>query len=130
MARFALLLSLLLTAAAPSSAGAQAVAAPSQLYLFLYRPGPAWRAGMPMQRQELRAHADYHARLVREGRSFAAGGFVGLDGGMAIIRAPNRAEADALLAADPAILNGVFVAEIRQWVPRFRTDAPLVPRSN
>jgi uncharacterized protein YciI len=130
MARLVLILSLLLAAALPSSAGAQPAASPTPLFLFLYRPGPAWRAGVPMQRQDLRAHADYHARLVREGRSFAAGGFVGLDGGMAIVRAANRTEAEAMLAADPAILNGVFAAEVRQWAPRFRTNAPLVPPGN
>jgi len=128
MARLALFLSLLLAAAAlPSSADAQiAAASPTRLFLFLYRPGPAWRAGVPMQQQDLRAHAAYHARLVQEGRSFAAGGFDGQDGGMAIVRAASRAEAEAMLAADPAIRNGVFVADIRQWTPRFRADAPLV----
>jgi hypothetical protein len=33
-----------------------------------------------------------------------------------------------MLAADPAIENGVFVAELRQWLPRFHSDAPLVER--
>jgi uncharacterized protein YciI len=105
-----------------------APAQPRQLFLFLYRPGPAWRAGVPMARQDLRAHGAYHARLVREGRSVAGGGYAGEDGGMAIIRAANRAEAEAILAADPAIRNGVFVAELRQWTPRFHGDAPLVER--
>jgi uncharacterized protein YciI len=130
MARLFLILSLLLAAALPASAGAQAPAvtpAPRALFLFLYRPGPAWQAGVPMRRQDLRAHAEYHARLLQEGRSFAGGGFVGVDGGMAIVRAADRAEAEAMLAADPAIVNGVFVADIRQWAPRFHTSAPLVP---
>ena len=104
----------------------QAAAQPRQLFLFLYRPGPAWRAGVPMRRQDLRAHAAYHAQLLREGRSFAGGGYVGMDGGMAIVRAPDRAEAEAMLAADPAILNGVFAAEIRHWQPRFHGPEPLV----
>ena len=127
MARFVLVLSLLLAVALPTSAGAQAAASPTSLFLFLYRPGPAWQAGVPMRRQDLRAHAAYHARLIQEGRSFAGGGFVDMDGGMAIVRAANRAEAEAMLAADPAILNGVFVADIRQWLPRFHADAPLLP---
>jgi uncharacterized protein YciI len=115
------------TPAAPAPAS-QPAAQPRQLFLFLYRPGPAWRAGVPMARQDLREHAAYHARLVREGRSAAAGGYAGEDGGMAIVRAANRAEAEAILAADPAIRNGVFVAELRQWAPRFHNDAPLVER--
>ena len=105
---------------------APAAAQPRQLFLFLFRPGPAWRAGVPMRQQDLRDHAAYHARLLREGRGFAGGGYVGEDGGLAIVRAADLAEARAMLAADPAILNGVFVAELRQWAPRFHSTQPLV----
>ena len=110
-------------------APADAAAQPRQLFLFFYRPGPAWRAGVPMRQQDLRAHAAYHAQLLREGRSFAGGGYVGMDGGMAIVRAADQAEAEAMLAADPAIVNGVFAAEIRQWQPRFHGPGPLVETS-
>ena len=107
-------------------APARAAAQPRQLFLFLYRPGPAWREGVPMRRQDLRAHAAYHAQLLREGRIFAGGGYVGRDGGLAIVRAADRTEAEAMLAADPAIVNGVFAGEIRQWQPRFHGPQPLV----
>jgi uncharacterized protein YciI len=118
----------LILAGAPAAAqtGPAATAAPRQLFLFLFSPGPAWRAGRPMREQDLRAHAAYHARLLAEGRGFAGGGYVGEDGGMAIVRAADMAEARAMLAADPAIVNGVFVAELRQWVPRFHNGQPLV----
>jgi uncharacterized protein YciI len=119
--------------AAPAIAQTTAAAATAQparqLFLFLFRPGPAWRAGVPMREQDLRAHAAYHAQLLREGRSFAGGGYIGMDGGLAIVRAVDRAEAEAMLAADPAILNGVFAAEIREWRPRFHNEAPLVERA-
>jgi uncharacterized protein YciI len=117
----------LILAGAPAAAQAEpAAAAPRQLFLFLFSPGPAWRPGRPMREQDLRAHAAYHARLLAEGRSFAGGGYVGQDGGLAIVRAVDMAEARAILAADPAIQNGVFVAELRQWAPRFHNDRPLV----
>jgi uncharacterized protein YciI len=120
-----LLLALLLVGLqAPAQPGP--AAAPRQLFLFLYRPGPAWRVGVPMREQDLRAHAAYHAQLLHEGRSFAGGGYVGEEGGMAIVRAADRAEAEAMLAADPAIRNGVFTAELRQWAPRFHNERPLV----
>lgn len=123
------LLALLLAGAEAQPAARTAPAAataPRQLFLFLYRPGPAWRAGRPMREQDLRAHGAYHAQLLREGRSFAGGGYVGEDGGLAIVRAASMDEARAMLAADPAIRNGVFVAELRQWSPRFHGAAPLV----
>ena len=124
---FAFLLSTAIGAAAAQPASAPApVAEARQLFLFLFRPGPNWRPGVPMREQDLRAHGAYHARLVREGRSVAGGGFVGMDGGMAIVRATDLAEAQAMLAADPAIVNGVFAADIRHWQPRFHSPAPLV----
>lgn len=122
----ALLFFLLLLGAMPA---AQAPASePRQLFLILYSPGPSWRAGRPMREQDLRAHGAYYAGLLRDGRAFAGGGYVGEDGGLAIVRAANLGEARAILAADPAIIGGIFVADLRQWAPRFHSDAPLVER--
>lgn len=124
----ALLLFLLLLGAAPAAAQAPAQAPPRQLFVIDYSPGPAWRSGRPMREQDLRAHGAYYAQLLRDGRAFAGGGYVGEDGGLAIIRAADMAEAQAILAADPAIVSGVFVARLRQWAPRFHGDGPLVER--
>lgn len=103
-----------------------AAGAPDQLFLFTYRPGPAWKAGMPMAQQDLRPHGQYMARLAAEGQVLAAGGFTDADGGMAIVRAENGEAAERLLAADPAIISGVFQASLRAWRPRFG-QPPLVP---
>jgi uncharacterized protein YciI len=125
MSRFLLFLSLLI-AAVPAVAQSPAPSAGARpLFVILYRPGPAWMAGRPMREQNLRPHGAYYAGLLRDGRVFAGGGFDG-DGGMAIIRAADAAEARAILAADPAITSGVFVAELRQWIPRFVSPGPLV----
>ncbi|WP_114953316.1 YciI family protein [Sphingosinicella terrae] len=99
-----------------------------QLFVIHYRPGPAWVAGRPMGEQNLRPHGLYYRDLLQQGRVFAGGGFVGEDGGLAIIRAASRAEAEAILAADPAIRDGIFAAELRQWSPRFVADGPLAER--
>jgi len=113
-------------AAQPSAPAAAPAGQPRQLFLVLYRPGPNWVAGRPMREQDLRAHGSYYAGLLRDGRAFAGGGYVGEDGGMAILRAADIEEARAILAADPAILNGVFVAALRQWAPRFHSSSPLM----
>jgi uncharacterized protein YciI len=65
------------------------------------------------------------AQLQAEGRLFAGGGSVGADGGLAIVLAADIEEARAVLAADPAVVSGIFVGELRQWRPRFRSDDPL-----
>ena len=102
---------------------------PQSLFVFLFEPGPAWVVGKPMERQDLREHAAYHARLVKVKRSFAGGGFVGRNGGMAIIRARDLAEAEAIRDADPAIMKGVFTVQITGWLPHFVSPAPLVEPS-
>ncbi len=127
LGRRALLAAPILAAAAPACAAAQtdAPAAARQLFLFQYAPGPAWRAGAPMREQGLGPHAAYMAQLQSEGRLFAAGGYASDDGGMAIVMAADEPEARAMLAADPAIVSGIFVAELHHWQPRFRVDTPL-----
>ena len=113
------------TGTAPEGAPTTAAAATRiGLFVFIYRPGPAWRQGQPMHRQALAPHAAYHRQLFEQGRTFAAGGFLD-DGGMAIVRAADIDEARALLASDPAITSGVFVGTVEQWRPRFRSNEPL-----
>jgi len=109
---------------APGAHAHQAESA-QQIFLFQYSPGPAWRAGVPIERQALGPHAAYMQRLKDEGHLFAGGPYLNAEGGMAIVTAANLDEARAILAADPAITSGVFVADLRQWRPRFRTDQPL-----
>jgi uncharacterized protein YciI len=109
---------------AQTQSEAQAPAS-QQLFLFQYSRGPAWREGLPMRQQGLGPHAGYMQQLQDQGRLFAGGGYASDDGGMAIVTAANIDEARAMLAADPAIASGVFVAELRHWRPRFRTDRPL-----
>ncbi|MGH6950095.1 MAG: YciI family protein [Vitreimonas sp.] len=111
--------------ASPADAQQNQVQMSQQLYLFQYSPGPAWREGAPLREQGLGPHAAYMQRLMNEGRLFAGGGYTSDDGGMAIVMAANMDEARAMLAADPAIASGIFVAQLRHWRPRFRTDDPL-----
>ena len=114
------------------AAAAQAPPAPamsatpaSDLFVVFYRPGPAWQAGRPMSEQGLRPHGLYYRGLLDSGRLQAGGAYVGSDGGLAILRAADLAEARAIVAADPAVTGGIFVAEIEQWRPRFISPDPI-----
>src|SRR5438128_6012086 len=71
------------------------------VFVITYSPGLAWRAGVPMNRQALGPHAAYWTRLAREGRAIAAGPYLDVDGGMAMINAANIDEVRAIVAADP-----------------------------
>ena len=131
LAAFLVSFALLAAPAAATQAPAPAVETQParQLFVVHYRPGTAWVAGRPMHEQNLRPHGLYYRDLLRQGRVVAGGGFVGEDGGLAILRAADRAEAEAMLAADPAIRDGIFAAELRQWAPRFGGVGPLVEPS-
>jgi uncharacterized protein YciI len=114
-------------ASAQQSSGTPAAASQnaSSLFVVIYRPGPAWQAGRPMSEQGLLPHGRYYRGLLDGGRLFAGGGFVGSDGGMAILRAADLAAAQAIVAADPAVTSRIFVAELEEWRPRFRVEEPL-----
>lgn len=119
---------LLLMTSACSGLETQAKSEPPamhQLFLFQYTPGPTWRADVPMAKQGLGPHAAYMGQLFEQGRLFAGGGYTNVDGGMAIVIASDIDEARAMLAADPAVVDGIFAAELRQWMPRFRAEGPL-----
>ena len=126
MRALALTIAVALTPACATAQQAQMeTAATQQLFLFQYSRGPAWRDGVPMREQGLGPHGAYMRQLQEQGRLFAGGGYASDDGGMAIVMCANIDEARAILAADPAITSGIFIAELRQWTPRFRTDEPL-----
>lgn len=121
-----------LTVAAPVAA--QEPAAPvapapaadvATLFVITYRPGPAWRTGGPIHEQALGPHVAYVTQLMAQGRVHGGGPFVGSDGGMMILRAADRAEAEATAQADPAVTAGVFTHQIEQWTPLFRARTPL-----
>ena len=95
------------------------------VFVIAYRPGPAWQAGVPMNRQALGPHAAYWTRLAREGRAIGAGPFTDVDGGIAMINAANLEEAQGIVATDPAVTSGVFVGEVHGWSPRIRGAGEL-----
>lgn len=113
-------------ALSPASAAAQAQAPSArQVFVITYRPGPAWQAGVPMNRQALGPHAACWTRLAREGGAIGAGPFTDVEGGIAVIDAANLADAQAVVAADPAVTSGVFVGEVHGWSPRIRGAGDL-----
>ena len=105
--------------AAPAT---EAVAAP--LFALALAPGRAWKPGRPFSEQGLRPHFDYWLALFRDGR-IAAAGPVGTDSGLVLLRAPDQAAADAILAADPAIAAGIFTGTVRPYAPPMVNGAAL-----
>src|SRR4030095_13647963 len=79
------------------------------------RPAPPWRAAQPLAKQPLKEHGRYMLDLYRRGLLQLAGPFGDDSGGALVFRAPSEREARAIVAADPAVVDGVFRYELRPW---------------
>jgi len=70
----------------------------------------------------LESHLQWAIAAERRGELFASGPFVeeggvpGALGGMTIVRASSLEEAQAILARDPFIREGVYVPTVRKWM--------------
>lgn len=116
-------------AALPANAQPAAAGAPQPLFVIIYRAGPAWKPGLPALQQPLAHHGVYVRKLAKDGTLIAGGPFDGVDGGMALLRAQDAAAARAILAADPAVTEGVMIGEVRAWTPLVGTGeaVPIGP---
>ena len=108
-------------AAMPTNAQPAAAGASQPLFVIIYRAGPAWKPGLPAMQQPLAHHGVYVRKLAKDGTLIAGGPFAGVDGGLALLRAPDAAAAQAILAADPAVTEGVMIGEVRAWTPLIGT---------
>lgn len=84
-------------------------------YLCVYRPGPRWLPGKPLAEQPLREHGRYMLDLYKRGVMRMAGRFADDSGGAMLFGADDDASAQAIVAADPAVVAQTFVYELRQW---------------
>jgi len=99
-----------------ASGAAAQVATPVQpSFLCVYRAGPKWLSGKPLEEQPLREHGRYMLELYRRGVMQLAGRFVDGSGGAMLFGAEHEAAAQAIVAADPAVIAQTFAYELRQW---------------
>ncbi len=87
----------------------------AQPFIILYRPGPAWLVGQPLTEQPLREHGFYMHRLWQEGKLLHGGPFLDDTGGAAVVLCEDEDEARAIMENDPAVVDGIFVAEGHPW---------------
>lgn len=81
--------------------------------LILYSAGPAWIAGKPIQEQpNIAAHGAFLQQLLDEGRLLLSGPFLEEPGGLAVLDVAEQAEAEAIAARDPAVVDGILAARV------------------
>ena len=64
----------------------------------------------------LPAHLDYLQELKARGALLLSGPFADRTGGLVLIEAGSRAEAEAIAQADPLVSNNVDSYELREWL--------------
>ncbi len=80
-------------------------------YVIMLSPTPQDRRDMDI----IRAHVKHLQELERSGQLVMCGPFSDSPGGMVIIRAESREEAERIAQRDPYILTGIRSYELRTW---------------
>jgi uncharacterized protein YciI len=84
-------------------------------FLVIYRPGPAWVPGKPIRDQPPKEHGKYMLELYERGVMKSAGPFNDDTGAAIVLEAADEAEAQSLIAADPAVKARIFTHEVHLW---------------
>jgi uncharacterized protein len=106
---------------------ADAPIAKGRLYAVVLGPGPAWKRGQPFKGPGLDEHRHFWKQLFSQGR-VASAGPLGQDTGLALIRAKDQREADALVANDPAVKARILRGMARPYTAELISTAVLVGR--
>jgi uncharacterized protein len=94
---------------------AQEAAPKPKTFLVVYRPGPSWVEGKPLAEQPLKEHGRYMIELYGKGALKFAGPFLDDTGGAMVFEAASEADARAIVAADPAVVGGIMIGDLRPW---------------
>lgn len=93
------------------------------LYVIVYKQGPAWHEGVPMEKQDaMGAHYRYVKQLFEAGSIVDAGPTLDEPGGVVVLKAADMDAAKAIMEADPSITQKMFVGEVHSWMRTFRSD--------
>jgi hypothetical protein len=98
-----------------AAADEQQQAAAKVNYLVIYRHGPAWVAGKPVEEQPLKAHGKYMLSLYVKGSMKLAGPLTDNAGGAVLLAVASESEAKSIVTEDPAVKSGIFVYEMHPW---------------
>ena len=98
----------LINAFAPNQKG-------ESFFLMRYKPGAKWVKDQPLTKQDIGAHFAYITEQTKKGIVVAGGPSATADEGIYVIRAADKAAADAFVAADPGVTSGVFAPVALGW---------------
>ncbi len=82
--------------------------------VVIYSKGTAW-ANSEAAQEQIKAHIAYQHRNFEAGKLVMGGPFVDEAGGMAILEAQSKEEAEAIVQSDPSIVSGTYTATLHPW---------------
>jgi uncharacterized protein YciI len=93
----------------------------AQLFVIEHSPGPAWVNGVPYREQPgIDTHLRFMQSLHARGILVLGGPFLDEPGGthvgMAIVRASDVGDAEALAAEDASVVAGLIRVRVRPWL--------------
>ena len=94
-------------------------APPPIRYVVFPRPGPRWQPGVDFREQDgVREHVQHYLKFHEQGKLELGGPFLLQDAGgmMVATRAVSQEELETFAAADPAVLSGLLLYEVRPWL--------------
>jgi uncharacterized protein YciI len=84
-------------------------------FFIIYKRGPKWIPGKSVWEQSLLHHTRFLQQLLDQGKLEFAGPFLDDSGGVAVLTFSGEAEAKEILSQEPAILEGIFEAELHPF---------------
>jgi uncharacterized protein YciI len=95
-------------------------------YLVFHKPGPKWQSGVDFRQQYgVREHVEHYLKFHELGKLEMGGPFLLQDAGgmMVATRDVSQEELEEFAAADPAVLSGLLIYEIRPWLTAMERHA-------
>jgi len=86
-----------------------------EYFVAVYSPGPNWDEGKGAREKRPNVHIEYQHEQFHAGKLVMGGPFLDRECGMALFRAADMAEAQAIVAADPLVSRGVYAVELYHW---------------
>ena len=81
----------------------------------MYSPGPNWSDDTAKQQEIVKQHAAYQDGQFNGHSMLLGGPFIDRPGGLAVFQVKTKIQLDSILAADPAIIAGLYTVTIYPW---------------
>jgi uncharacterized protein YciI len=95
---------------------------PPVYFVLFHSPGEKWKQGVSFREQPgVREHVQYMSSFIESKKLVIGGPFLDNSGGMMVMSAESREEAEKIANADPSVQNGLLKVDVKPWMAAMRT---------